>query len=70
MGDRVREDFRQIEEDAATLVEGLHARLDLKVLADSEVKGVKRGFRVPEEVGDVEHVGCCIHRISSMSIYS
>lgn len=56
VGDAVGEDLGEVEEDAAALVEDLDARVDLEVLADGGVERVKRRFRVPEEVGDVEDI--------------
>lgn len=58
VGDRVGEDLGQVEKDAATLVEDLDARVDLEIFADGGVEGVEGWFRLPEEVGDVENVGC------------
>lgn len=56
--DGVGEDLGQVEEDAASLVEDLDAWVDLEVLADGDIEGVQGWLRVPEEVGDVEDVGC------------
>ena len=59
VGDGVGEDFGQVEEDSATFVEDLDSRLDLEVFADGFVERVQGRFAVPEEIGDVEHVGSC-----------
>lgn len=58
VGDAVAEDLSELEEDAAALVEDFDARRDFHVFPESDVQGVQSGFRVPEEVGNVEDVGC------------
>jgi hypothetical protein len=57
VADRIRQDFAEVEENLAALVEDLDAGFDFEVFADGGVEWVERGFRVPEEVGGVEHVG-------------
>jgi hypothetical protein len=59
VGDLVREDLGEVEEDAAALVQDLDARFDLEVFAYTLVERVESGFGVPEEFGGVEHVACC-----------
>lgn len=58
IGDTIREDLGEVEEDATPLVEDLDARFDLQVFAHGVVEGVQRGFGVPEEGRGVEDVGC------------
>ena len=60
VGDLVGEDFSEVEEDTAALVEDLDARFDLEVFAHALVEGVECWFRVPEEFGSVQHVACCL----------
>lgn len=59
IGNGIGEDLGEVEKDATALVEDLDAGFDLEVLADAEVERVESGFAVPEEIGDVEHVGRC-----------
>jgi hypothetical protein len=66
--DAVGEDFAQVEEDLASFVEHLNARLDFEVFAHGRVQWVQRGFRVPEETGRVEHVGGWVERVSGAEI--
>jgi hypothetical protein len=58
VSDLVGEDFGEVEEDAAALVQDLNARFDLEVFAHTLVEGVQGGLGVPEEFGGVEHVAC------------
>jgi hypothetical protein len=66
--DAVGENFAQVEEDLASFVEHLNARLDFEVFAHGRVQWVQRGFRVPEETGRVEHVGGWVERVSGAEI--
>lgn len=59
ISDGIGQDLGQIQKDATALVQHLDAGFDLEVLAHGGVEGVQGGFAVPEEVGDVEHVGGC-----------
>lgn len=59
VGNRVREDLGKVQEDAASLVEHLGARVDLEVVADGDVQGMQRGLCVPEEVGHIENIRRC-----------
>ena len=59
VGDGVGEDFGEIEEDSATLVQDFDARVDLKVLANGGVERVKGGLGVPEKAGNIEDIRSC-----------
>lgn len=54
---RVRQDFCQIQEYPASLVKNLNTRLDLEIFSNSEIEGVEGRFTLPEEIGNVQHVG-------------
>jgi hypothetical protein len=51
--DLVGENFGEVEEDAAALVEHLNARLDFKIFAYTLVERVEGWFGVPEELWSV-----------------
>lgn len=54
----ITEDLGEFEEDTAALIEHFDARCDFHVLSKGDVEGVEGGFGIPEEIGDVEDVGC------------
>lgn len=55
---RIRQDFRQVKKDSTAFVQYLDARFDLQIFANGKVERMESRFGFPEEVGDVEHVGC------------
>lgn len=58
VGNRVGQDLCEIEEYATSLVENLDTWFDLQILAHGDVEWVKGWLALPEEVRDVEHIGC------------
>jgi hypothetical protein len=56
--DGIGQDFGEVEKDAAALVEDFGAGFYFEVFADGVVERMEGGFGVPEEVGDIEDVGC------------
>lgn len=58
IGDRVGQDLCEVQEYTAAFVKDLDARFDFEILAQGDVEWVEGGFAFPEEVWNVEHVGC------------
>lgn len=59
VGDRIGENFSQVKEDTAAFIEDLDSGLNFEVFANGNVEWVESRLAFPEEVGDVEHIGCC-----------
>lgn len=67
VSDCIAQDFGQIKEDAAALIQHLNARLDLQVLPNCRVKWVKRGFTVPEKVWNIKNIRRCEESAMALS---
>lgn len=56
IGDRIRQDFCQIQENLATLVQDLDAWFDFEIFAYRIIEGMEGGLAVPEKVGHIQHI--------------
>lgn len=60
VGDGIGKNLGKIKEYTASLVQDLDTGFDLEVLAHGDVEWIQGRFALPEEVGDIEHVRCCV----------
>ncbi|KAL3702832.1 hypothetical protein TMatcc_000144 [Talaromyces marneffei ATCC 18224] len=54
----IRQDLGQVEENSTTLVEDLDAWFDFEVFSYGDVQRVEGWFRLPKEVGHIQHIRC------------